>query len=154
MASRGDHQLSTVDAVTQFSFTVYSLLEHRAEKHDLSMVLTRLLGILRDRRPTMNELAQLMDLDKSSMSGLVDRAHRRGLVVRCPSEHDRRVVLVELTSAGRLVVEQLARQFETDVATLLSTLSAHERKQLSQLATVVVSAQASLRGIELFDGKS
>ena len=30
----------------------------------------------------MNELARLLDLDKSSVTGLVDRAERRGLVAR------------------------------------------------------------------------
>ncbi len=37
----------------------------------------------------MNELARLLDLDKSSVTGLVDRAERRGLVTRVPSTADR-----------------------------------------------------------------
>jgi DNA-binding MarR family transcriptional regulator len=44
---------------------------------DLSIPATRLLGVLRDREPTMLELAQLLELDKSSVTGLVDRAERR-----------------------------------------------------------------------------
>ncbi len=45
----------------------------------------------------MNELAELLGLDKSSTSGLVDRAQRRGLVRRVPSQLDRRSVRVRLT---------------------------------------------------------
>ena len=62
-------------------FRHHGMLERRAAEHDLSIVQTRLLGVLRDRKPTMNELARLLELDKSSVSGLVDRAERRGLVV-------------------------------------------------------------------------
>ena len=41
------------------------LLERRAAEHDLSLIQTRLPGVLRDRTPTMNELARFLGLDKS-----------------------------------------------------------------------------------------
>ena len=83
-------QLSPVDGLAQLSFLIQGLLERRAAEHDLSIVQTRLLGVLRDRTPTMNELARFLGLDKSSVTGLVDRAERRGLVARVPSATDRR----------------------------------------------------------------
>src|ERR1700685_55211 len=86
-------ELPVVDGLAQLSFVVHGLLERRAAEEHVSIIQTRLLGVLRDRRPTMLELAQLLGLDKSSVSGLVDRAERRGLVVRVPSTTDRRAVL-------------------------------------------------------------
>src|ERR1700742_973446 len=97
-------RLSPVDGLAQLSFLVTGLLEGRAAEQDLSLAATRLLGVLRDREPTMNELARLLDLDKSSVTGLVDRAERRGLVERAPSAADRRAVLVRLTDKGRSLV--------------------------------------------------
>jgi DNA-binding MarR family transcriptional regulator len=94
-------QLSPVDGLAQLSFLIQALLERQAAEHDLSIIQTRLLGVLRDRKPTMNELARFLGLDKSSVTGLVDRAERRGLVVRVPSATDRRSVLVSLTDKGR-----------------------------------------------------
>src|SRR5580700_43407 len=92
------HQaLSPADGLAQLSFLIHGILERRAREHDLSIIQIRLLGVLRDRTPTMNELARYLDLDKSSVTGLVDRAQRRGLVVRVPSATDRRAVLVSLT---------------------------------------------------------
>jgi MarR family transcriptional regulator, lower aerobic nicotinate degradation pathway regulator len=61
-----------------------------------------------------------MELDKSSITGLVDRAERRGLVLRVPSVTDRRSVLVRLTAGGREMVTQAARLFDADVAGLCS----------------------------------
>src|SRR5580693_8395450 len=110
-------QLDPVDGLAQLSFAIMGLLERRAAEHDLSIAATRLLGVLRDREPTMNELARLLDLDKSSVTGLVDRAERRGLVIRVPSTTDRRAVLVSLTDDGRALVSQAAACFETDVLT-------------------------------------
>ena len=101
-------QLDPVDGLAQLAFVVMGLLERRAAEHDLSIPATRLLGVLRDREPTMNELARILGLDKSSVTGLVERAERRGLVERAPSPADRRAVLVRLTAAGQTLVSAAA----------------------------------------------
>ena len=53
------------------------------------------------------EITRLLELDKSSVSGLVDRAQRRGLVARAPSPSDGRVVLVGLTDEGRALAQEV-----------------------------------------------
>lgn len=136
--------------MAQLSFVVHGLLEHRAAEHGVSMIQTRLLGVLRDRRPTMNELAKLLGLDKSSVTGLVDRAERRGLVVRIPSTTDRRAVLVSLTKDGRSLASRVASQFEADVTMLLAPLAPPDRDALSGLVSRVLVAHAAARGVDLF----
>jgi MarR family transcriptional regulator, lower aerobic nicotinate degradation pathway regulator len=126
------------------------MLERRAGEHDLSIVQTRLLGVLRDRRPTMNELGKLLTLDKSSVSGLVERAERRGLVTRMPSPVDGRAVLVGLTDDGRSLIAEASSQFEADVLTLLSRLPPSERRTLSRLVSRLLVAHAADHGVELF----
>ena len=76
----GEGDLGLVDALAQLSFAVQGALGRIAAAHDLSIVQARLLGILRDRRPTITALAAFLQLDKSSVTGLVDRAQERGLV--------------------------------------------------------------------------
>jgi DNA-binding MarR family transcriptional regulator len=131
--------LGIVDALAQLSFLIQGTLAKHAAASDLSMIQTRLLGILRDREPTMQELAKLLDLDKSSVTGLVDRAEKRGLVQRIPSTNDRRAVRVSLTSSGRKTVRRVAKTFEADIMSVTASLSAADRKRLSALATRVVS---------------
>ncbi len=138
-----------VDALTQLSFVVHGLLERRAGERDVSIVLTRLMGILRDRTPTMNQLAGLLDLDKSSVSGLVDRAVRRGLVERVPSPTDRRRVHVTLTPAGRRLAAEVTGRFGSDIDELLRGLSATDRKTLTRIATSILTRHASRRGLDL-----
>jgi MarR family transcriptional regulator, lower aerobic nicotinate degradation pathway regulator len=148
VASR--QRLSPVDGLAQLSFAVQGMLERRAAEHDLSITQARLLGVLRDRTPTMNELARILGLDKSSVTGLVDRAERRGLVTRIPSTTDRRVVLVSLTEDGRALVSQAAEGFETDVLTMLDRLPSRDREALSRLVSRLLAAHAADQGIDLF----
>ena len=147
-------QLDTVDALAQLTFTVQGLLDRRAGEHGVSVVLTRLLGVLRDRTPGMNELATLLGLDKSSVTGLVDRAERRGLVRRAPSSADRRAVLVELTAEGGRLVDQVATTFAADVSALLAGLDRGEQDSLTEILSRVLVAHAAARGIDLFEPRS
>jgi DNA-binding MarR family transcriptional regulator len=141
--------LPPADGLAQLSFLVQGLLERRAREHDLSIISTRLLGVLRDRRPTMNELARFLDLDKSSVTGLVDRAERRGLVRRAPSAADRRAVLVTLTDRGRSLVSGAAAAFEGDVSQLLQGLPAADRDALAGLISRLLVTHAADHGIDL-----
>jgi DNA-binding MarR family transcriptional regulator len=140
---------ATVDALTQLAFVLTGALERRAAEHDHSLIQTRLLGALRDRQPSMQTLARWLNLDKSSLTGLVDRAERRGLVARTPSPTDRRAVLVSLTPAGRALAAHVGAQYEADVAHLLTPLSTAERKTLTALATRLLAAHAAEQGIDL-----
>lgn len=143
-------QLDPVDGLAQLSFVIMGMLERRAAEHDLSVPATRLLGVLRDREPTMQELARLLELDKSSVTGLVDRAERRGLVVRIPSKADRRSVLVSLTDEGRSLASEVATRFEADVSMMLDCLRPSDRAALSRVVSRVLVAHAADEGIDLF----
>jgi DNA-binding MarR family transcriptional regulator len=144
--------LEPVDALAQLSFLVQGTLERLASEYELSIVQTRLLGILRDRTPTMRDLAQLLGLDKSSVSGLVDRAERRGLVERVPSAVDRRSVTVALTAEGQRLVDAVAARFATEVKELLAHLPPTDGEALTGLAGRLLLAHAAAHGVELLPG--
>jgi MarR family transcriptional regulator, lower aerobic nicotinate degradation pathway regulator len=149
----GVADLGLVDGLAQLSFAVQGALGRVAAAHDLSIVQARLLGILRDRRPTIKELAGFLQLDKSSVTGLVDRAEERGLVRRAPSAIDGRSVQVAITAAGQELVYQATAAFESELADLVAGLTPSQRTRLSAAATVVVAADARRRGIDIFDAE-
>jgi DNA-binding MarR family transcriptional regulator len=140
-------QTAIVDGLAQLAFVIHGTLERRAAEHDLSMAQTRLLGVLRDRQPTMNQLAKLLSLDKSSVTGLVDRAERRGLVTRLPSADDGRAVLVALTDEGRAIVSQAAADFSADVLALLDLVPRADRVALQGIVSRLLAAYAADRGL-------
>ena len=140
--------LGLVDAIAQLSFLVQNALAELAGEYDLSLIQTRLLGILRDREPTMNELGRHLDLDKSSITGLVSRAQKRGLVSRTVSEIDRRVVRVSITDAGRDLIRQVAERFTERIEDLVAPLADTDRQHLSRLAGRIVLADMHRHGFD------
>ncbi|WP_394841665.1 MarR family transcriptional regulator [Pendulispora brunnea] len=137
--ARGRRNLGLLDGLVQLSFTVHAALERVAERHDLSLAQVRLLGILRDRKPAMQELATYLNLDKSSITGLVTRAEARGFVQRFTTPEDRRAVNVTLTPKGREVTQVFVKQLEQELAVLIENLSDTDRRRLSKLASRIVT---------------
>ncbi|WP_431951509.1 MarR family winged helix-turn-helix transcriptional regulator [Nocardia lijiangensis] len=121
------------DALVRTSFRVMAVLTRIGSEHDLSLTQLRLLGLLRDRRPRMTDLATFLGLDKSTMSGLVERAERRGLVARGKSPVDRRAVDVFITPMGRELVERLQEEIRAALAPYTDRLAPDDRQVLTQL---------------------
>lgn len=72
------------------------------------------LGAVRllDQPRTMSEIATFLHCDPSNVTGIVDGLEEKGLAERRPSERDRRVKLIELTSEGRRLRTRLTREIE------------------------------------------
>ena len=147
MTSPPDPEL--VDALAQLSFLVHDTLVEIASENDLSIIQTRLLGVLRDREPTMNALGRHLGLDKSSISGLVDRAQRRGLVTRTVSATDRRAFHVSITEDGRQLIDRLAARFAERIELFVAELPDADRQALSRSAARIVTADARRHGVDL-----
>lgn len=130
-ASAPDEGLA--DALVTTAFVTMAIINKIGAENDLSLSLIRVLGILSDRRPRMAELADYLGLEKQTMSGLIARAEKRGLVARAPNEDDGRATDVFLTSAGAKLVKRLHIQGQQALAPLTGQLSASDRKQLHEL---------------------
>jgi MarR family transcriptional regulator, lower aerobic nicotinate degradation pathway regulator len=133
-------ELDLVDALFQLSFRLHGTLARIAAQNDLSIIQVRLLGILRDREPGMLELARYLELGKSSLSGLVDRAEKRHLVERIPSKDDGRAAHIRITAAGRKLMRILEVEVNAGVAKLVGVLPRPERDRLAALVGQIVAA--------------
>jgi MarR family transcriptional regulator, lower aerobic nicotinate degradation pathway regulator len=136
------------DALVELSFLIQARLARVAAEYEVSLTQVRLLGILRDREPGIVELAEVLNLDKSSVSGLVDRAQRRGLVERAPAKGtDARAIRVLLTPAGRRQARRFAQQVSEELARLVEDFSPAERDRLARLAGRVVASSGMARAL-------
>jgi MarR family transcriptional regulator, lower aerobic nicotinate degradation pathway regulator len=140
MAADHPGDLSLTDALVQSSFLVQGVMRRVTARHDLSVVQMRLLGILRDREPGILALAGYLELDKSSVTGLVDRAEKRGLVERVPDPDDGRAVHIKLTRTGRSLTTKGAAEVGAELEAATAALSDAERKRLASLLGDVVPA--------------
>ena len=121
------------DALVQTSFWLMAALTEVAAEYDLSLTQLRVLGIMRDREPTMADLATYTGLERSTISGLIDRATQRGLVAKASDPIDGRSVRVRLTPQARRLEREITAAVGERVAPLVAKLSGSEQKRLTAL---------------------
>jgi DNA-binding MarR family transcriptional regulator len=126
-------QEDLIDALVRTSFATMAVLNRIAAEHDLSLTQLRVLAILRDRRVKMSELADYLGLDKSTISGLADRAEKRGLLQREANPLDGRGVDVLLTADGMELAGRGATQIARSLSPMTSALTRSEAHRLTAL---------------------
>jgi DNA-binding MarR family transcriptional regulator len=99
------------------------------------------LAILRDRRVRMSELADYLGLDKSTISGLVDRAEKRGLLQRAPNAADGRATDVFLTAEGFQLADLGEAKIALSLSPMTGTLTRTETLRLTALLEHVLKQE-------------
>lgn len=132
-----------VDGLAQTAFVTMAVLNKIAAENELSLTQLRVLGILRDRRPRMAALADHLGLEKSTMTGLVDRAEKRGLLARAANADDKRAVDVFLTQKGMRLAARLSAQVQDALSPLVGRLSAADQRRMRELLGRMLDATAS-----------
>jgi len=81
----------------------------------------------------INTIGKKVLLTSGSITALVDRLEKRGLVQRFDDENDRRVRLVRLTNSGRKLIEEAFAMHEVHLDEAVSDLTPDELANLTDL---------------------
>lgn len=113
--------------------TENGLREYLRVRHDTTLPRFDVMAALYRRRDgvTMGELSRMLLVSNGNATAVVDRLEAEGLVLRTPSEADRRTVHVALTAAGMAAFETMAEGHEAEVARLFAGLSEEDLDQLT-----------------------
>lgn len=115
---------SLILALQQTTHVTLDALAGRLSDLSLTPAELNVLANLADGRPrSVGELGQAVGSRSSTLTGVLDRLARRGLLDRRPHPDDRRSVLVELTERGRSSAGRVARTYEELEAAALTRLS-------------------------------
>lgn len=136
MGREPEADMSVVTALVRAAFLVDATYEQSARGHQLTSQQGQLLCILMGKPEEgfgMGELVGILGLAKSSLTGLVDRSLRRGLVRRESDTADGRAVRVFLTEEGEKLAEEFYNETVARVAELPAMLTEPEREQLAEL---------------------
>ena len=82
---------------------------------------------------TIGEIQSKVPLALGSMTAVVDRLERRGLILRTPSRDDRRARVLKLSPKGRAVVQDAFRRHAADLESAMAVLTPGEKRQLRAL---------------------
>lgn len=111
------------------------LAVRRLSTRDISLTAATTLSSLDRNGPArLSALAAEQGVTQPSMTQLVQRLEREGLVRRGVDDLDGRAVLVSVTDAGRALLAERRDRRRERLAELLGTLSPGELRELTRLA--------------------
>jgi len=103
------------------------------------------LSLLDDGALRIGSLAATMGAAQNTVSEVVARLSRSGLVRKTPDPVDGRAVLVELTPAGRLALERRRKAMRDYHRSVLKALSPKERHKFVEAFEVLVTMAETAR---------
>ncbi|WP_439573156.1 MarR family winged helix-turn-helix transcriptional regulator [Phreatobacter sp.] len=111
-----------------------SIFDQVMDGFEVTPVQYAALAKLHDLGPTsQNQLGRLVGIDPATMFGVAGRLSKRGLVSPSVDPNDARLVVLELTAAGREIVEAMKGRGPEVTARTLEPLSEEEAETLLAL---------------------
>ena len=128
-------------------------LQHElAARHGVSLGDLHAVSVLaRIGEVSMSSYGSELGVPRSTITNLVDRLERAGLVERASSAKDRRVTLVRLATAGRRAVADTDVLLRSQVAARLLALEPEAQVRLAELLERVVASPSAVRPVD--DGR-
>jgi DNA-binding MarR family transcriptional regulator len=114
------------------------LFESRLEVSQRELALLHTLAV--DGPMISKDLGTRFRVPVSTMTGLVDRMEKKGLVRRVPNRRDRRSIELEVTPAGMLVLEEQKRMLEAVARGMLEAIPAADQEALIAILRRIQSA--------------
>jgi|GEM_PF-338551 len=142
--SAGDPDMDLAAGLVQLTSLVQGIYARVSERHDLTPVQAKLLCVLLAGPRGMAELAQRFGVEKAALTGLMDRAERRGLAQRSAVPRDRRALQVTLTDAGRQAAIAFHAEVSAELDHLVSPLAPQDRERFrNTMARIIARRRAS-----------
>jgi DNA-binding MarR family transcriptional regulator len=138
----GTHGLGGLPDLVALAVVLTGTVARVAEEHELTPMQGRLLYGLAGQPRRMIDLARSLGIEKAALTGLVDRAERRGLVERTTVPGDRRAVQVALTGAGGQAMLDFEAGLASALDELLAPLPAEDRPAFRRMAAAIVGGGA------------
>lgn len=117
-------------------------LARRADLTGPQLTVLKLLEGVGDM--SLSELSDRIRAQNSTVTGIIDRMEREGLVIRVRSTEDRRVVHIRLTDKGAKIANEIAVEPMEIFRSALESLTAGEMRELIKLLTKIARRVQSL----------
>jgi DNA-binding MarR family transcriptional regulator len=125
LAKEGDRILRPL-GLTDAQFNVLMLLKYQSDRGEMNQT----------------SLGNMLLVNRSNVTGLIDRLEQAGWVERVADATDRRVNRVRLTADGKRILDHAEEAYTTSVNEIMSALSTGEH---DRLCTVLERLRRQLR---------
>ena len=122
------------DVITRLRRTLRTSIRTDYPWETLTMAQIELLMAVQDHQPArVGQLAVVLRLAQSTVSGLVQQLVEAGFVDRSPDLKDRRVAVITLTTAGSAQIHDWDNAHQRRLATALGQLSEVDQLAIDQV---------------------
>ena len=92
----------------------------------------------------VTRLSEIMEFDRSTLGGVMERLEMKGYVRRRATPEDKRIKLLEVTKPGRTLLDEIQPYVERAQRRILDGLSSEDQKALLRLLTRLVELNAGI----------
>lgn len=98
------------------------------------------LGNKEDYRSTQGSIARYLNLNSSTMSGIIDRLEIKGYVARLPNPDDKRTVYISLTSKGARLLDTSPQLLHHQLSKRLEKLPENKIREINDALIILVQS--------------
>lgn len=92
----------------------------------------------------MKHYADTVDIELGSFTYLADKLEKKGLIKRVHSDSDKRIIVLNLTSAGKEISKKVKDNFDEHISELISTMDNEDLEKLSKAASLLEDVLSKL----------
>jgi DNA-binding MarR family transcriptional regulator len=134
------------DIIIKIRKIVRSLnLESKSIQREFGLSITQLmcLGHLQhavNYQSTHKELMDLLSLNSSTITGIINRLEKRGYIARMRKTGDKRLTFITLTASGLKLLEETPNILHDRLSSQLQVLSKSDKLMVNQALEIIISA--------------
>jgi DNA-binding MarR family transcriptional regulator len=138
--------MESFDIIVNIRKIVRSLnLESKSIQKEFGLSITQLmcLGHLQnspDFQSTHKELMELLSLNSSTITGIINRLEKRGYIARMRKTGDKRLTYLTLTASGIKLIESTLNILHDRLAKKLEALSVADQSMVKRGLEIIISA--------------
>lgn len=91
-----------------------------------------------DYKASHGEIARYLNLNSSTVTGIINRMEGKGYVARLPKAGDRRVILISLTASGAKLLEHSPKLLHIELSGKLKELPEEKISQINDALNILV----------------
>ena len=138
--------METLDILIDIRKIVRSInLESKRVQKDFGISIPQLLCLghidrAAEKVATHNELMKLLSLNSSTITGIINRLEKKGMVKRLPKIGDRRVTYIRITDQGSEIVSKSPDILHDQLITKIKSLPLSTQKKVKDALNIIVQA--------------
>ena len=90
----------------------------------------------------VTRLSEIMEFDRSTLGGVIERLEIKGYIRRSGAADDKRIKLLEVTKQGQAILNEIEPSLARVNRRVLNCLNADEQKTLAKLLTRLIAENA------------